>query len=85
MPESLWAAYSPDDKTPWDLKRVVHLHRRAAFAGTWDELQRDVKDGPEKAVTRLLDGKANLHAAKSTTPPPRCWRTRPSRRGRSAG
>lgn len=64
MPENLWAAYSPDDKQPWDLKRVVHLHRRAAFAGTWGELQRDLKDGPEKVVTRLLDGKANPHAAK---------------------
>jgi hypothetical protein len=47
-----WEAYSPDDSRPWDLSRVVHLHRRAAFAGTWDELQRDLKDGPEKAVSR---------------------------------
>lgn len=64
MPADLWAAYSPDDKTPWDLRRVVHLHRRAAFAGTWDELHRDLTDGPEKAVGRLLDGTANLHPAK---------------------
>ncbi len=64
MPTDLWAAYTPDDKQPWDLKRVVHLHRRAAFAGTWGELQRDLADGPEKAVNRLLAGKANLHAAK---------------------
>jgi uncharacterized protein (DUF1800 family) len=64
MPENLWAAYSPDDNQPWDLARVVHLHRRAAFAGTWAELQRDLTDGPDKAVGRLLDGKANLHPAK---------------------
>jgi uncharacterized protein (DUF1800 family) len=64
MPENLWAAYSPDDRQPWDLRRVVHLHRRAAFAGTWGELQRDLTDGPEKAVSRLLDGMANPHAAK---------------------
>jgi uncharacterized protein (DUF1800 family) len=64
MPENLWAPYVPDDKTPWDLRRVVHLHRRAAFAGTWDELQRDLKDGPEQAVGRLLGGTANLHPAK---------------------
>ena len=50
MPETLWAPYVPDEKTPWDLKRVVHLHRRAAFAGTRAELQRDLEDGPEKAV-----------------------------------
>ena len=27
-----WAPYSPDDKAPWNLRRVVHLHRRAGFA-----------------------------------------------------
>jgi hypothetical protein len=46
MPENLWAAYSPDDRQPWDLRRVVHLHRRAAFAGTWGELQREKLAGP---------------------------------------
>jgi uncharacterized protein (DUF1800 family) len=59
-----WEAYSPDRERPWELSRVVHLHRRAAFAATWDELQRDLKDGPEKAVSGLLAGSANLHAAK---------------------
>ena len=42
---------------PWDLRRVVHLHRRAGFAATWDELQRDLKDGPE-AVDRPAAGRA---------------------------
>jgi hypothetical protein len=37
MPEYRWAAYAPDDKQPWDLRRVIHLHRRAAFAGTWGD------------------------------------------------
>jgi uncharacterized protein (DUF1800 family) len=64
MASDLWAPYTPDAKQPWGLPRVVHLHRRAAFAATWDELQRDLKDGPERAVQRLLDGAANLHAAK---------------------
>src|SRR5262245_51362360 len=64
MTANLWAPYAPDRKCPWDLRRVVHLHRRAAFAGTWPELQRDLKDGPTKAVARLLTGSANLHAAK---------------------
>lgn len=58
MPPDLWTAYAPDPKTPWDLRRVVHLHRRAAFAGTWDELQRDLKDGPARAIDRLLGGTA---------------------------
>ena len=64
MEENLWALYAPDAKQPWNLARVVHLHRRAAFAGTWAELQRDLKDGPVKAISRLLTGTTNLHAAK---------------------
>jgi uncharacterized protein (DUF1800 family) len=64
MTANLWAAYAPDRKCPWSLRRVVHLHRRAAFAGTRAELRRDLKDGPEKAVARLLAGSANLHAEK---------------------
>lgn len=53
-----WAPYAPDEKTPWNLRRVVHLHRRAGFAATWQELQRDLKDGPEASVERLLAGHA---------------------------
>jgi uncharacterized protein (DUF1800 family) len=57
-----WAPYAPDDKTPWTLRRVVHLHRRAGFAATWDELQRDLRDGPAASVDRLLAGRANARA-----------------------
>jgi hypothetical protein len=53
-----WAPYVPGRETPWDLRRVVHLHRGAGFAATWDELQRDLEDGPGKSVERLLTGKA---------------------------
>ena len=51
-----WAPYVPDDAMPWDLRRVVHLHRRAGFAATWDEIRRDLNDGPEASIDRLLDG-----------------------------
>jgi uncharacterized protein (DUF1800 family) len=59
-----WAPYTPDNSAPWDLRRVVHLHRRAGFAATWPELQRDLKDGPGPSVDRLLNGQASAH-----TPP----------------
>src|SRR5438477_2948495 len=52
-----WAPYTPDERCPWDLRRVVHLHRRAGFAATWNELQRDLKDGPAKSIDRLLAGR----------------------------
>ena len=43
-------------RTPWDLARVAHLHRRAGFAAPWSILQRDLADGPAASVDRLLDG-----------------------------
>lgn len=56
-----WSPYVPDDAAPWDVRRVAHLHRRAGFAASWAELQRDLKDGPAPSIERLLGGKASLH------------------------
>ncbi len=55
-PRGAWVPYAAGDKAPWDLRRVVHLHRRAGFAATWRELQRDLKDGPAKSIDRLVQG-----------------------------
>jgi len=57
MTTKYWEPYSPTPDEPWDLRRVVHLHKRAGFASTWGEIQRDLADGPEASVTRLLAGK----------------------------
>jgi uncharacterized protein (DUF1800 family) len=54
MPTDSWMPFQPSDRTPWNLRRVVHLHRRAGFAATRSELQRDLKDGPQASVHRLL-------------------------------
>src|SRR5213075_1923250 len=56
-PKSAWSPYAPSDKAPWDLRRVVHLHRRAGFAATWGELQRDLRDGPHASIDRLFNGR----------------------------
>ncbi len=53
-----WMPYMPDEAAPWDLRRVVHLHRRAGFAATWAEIQRDLRDGPQASIGRVLAGKA---------------------------
>jgi uncharacterized protein (DUF1800 family) len=53
-----WAPYEPSEQAPWDLRRVVHLHRRAGFAATWSEIQRDLRDGPGPSIDRLLRGTA---------------------------
>src|SRR5262249_11173440 len=54
----LWAPYVPSDQAPWNLRRVIHLHRRTGFAATWAEIQRDLKDGPQASIDRVLAGKA---------------------------
>lgn len=51
-----WAPYQAGPEAPWNRSRVVHLHRRAGFAATWPEIERDLKEGPEASVTRVLAG-----------------------------
>jgi uncharacterized protein (DUF1800 family) len=55
---SPWAPYSATASAPWDLRRVVHLHRRAGFGATWLELERDLADGPGAAIDRILAGRS---------------------------
>jgi uncharacterized protein (DUF1800 family) len=52
-----WQPYKPTSDAPWNLRRVVHLHRRAGFAATWSELQRDLAGEPQVTVTRVLASK----------------------------
>jgi uncharacterized protein (DUF1800 family) len=54
-----WETYEPTAATPWNLQRVVHLHRRASFAAPWKTLQRDLADGPRPSIDRLLAGNQN--------------------------
>lgn len=56
---SAWMPYAPSDSEPWNLRRVVHMHRRAGFAATWSELERDLHDGPQTSLDRLLNGHAH--------------------------
>lgn len=55
MTPSPLTSWEPTPHEPWNLRRVVHLHRRAGFGATWDEIQRDLADGPEGAIERLLN------------------------------
>jgi hypothetical protein len=51
-----WKAYEPSAERPWNLERAAHLYRRAAFGGTWSELQAAVEAGPAKTVDLLMRG-----------------------------
>src|SRR5262249_59562197 len=53
-----WDRYEPTAEAPWDLRRVVHLHRRAGLGASWIMLRRDLADGPEASVSWLLEGKS---------------------------
>ena len=55
-PRWAWAAYRPSAEAPWDLKKVGHLYRRAAFGATWPELQAGLKAGPDALIDNLFQG-----------------------------
>ena len=59
MNQPVWSPYQPSQEMPWNSLRVIHLHRRAGFATTWANVQRDLRDGPEKSIDRLLAGKTS--------------------------
>lgn len=48
--------YKANADQPWNFLRVWTLHRRAGFGATWEELQRDLKSGPDEALGRMLGG-----------------------------
>jgi uncharacterized protein (DUF1800 family) len=56
-PSWAWAPYKPSEQSPWDIRKVGHLYRRAGFGATWAELDAGLKAGPEKAIDQLLKGR----------------------------
>jgi uncharacterized protein (DUF1800 family) len=60
MSTSAWPAFEPSAAAPWNLERAWTLRRRAGFAATWTELERDLADGPGPAVDRLLTGECRI-------------------------
>ncbi|MFO0841131.1 MAG: DUF1800 domain-containing protein [Gemmataceae bacterium] len=59
-PRWAWEPYRPSAKAPWDVRRVGHLYRRAAFGATAEQLDAGVKDGPEKVLEGLHNGGPGL-------------------------
>src|SRR5688500_2288905 len=55
-PRTAWQPYAPDAGNPWDLKKVGHVYRRAAFSASWADLQSGLKLGPQDLVSKLLQG-----------------------------
>ena len=59
-----WKPYKPNDSSPWNFDRAKHLLRRAALGPTWSELQRAVKEGPEKSVDRILHSDCRIEGVR---------------------
>jgi uncharacterized protein (DUF1800 family) len=55
-PRWAWEPYRPSKEAPWNLQRVGHLYRRAAFGATLEQLQKGVKDGPDATIEALFRG-----------------------------
>jgi hypothetical protein len=55
-PKWAWETYQPSKEMPWDLRRVGHLYRRAAFGANWAELQSGLGNGPQTCIDELLKG-----------------------------
>jgi uncharacterized protein (DUF1800 family) len=55
-PRWAWERYKPTDDALWNLARVGHLYRRAAFGATYAELQAGLKLGPDALIDQLLKG-----------------------------
>src|SRR3954464_10323439 len=55
-PAEAWLRYEPSPQDSWDLAKVLRMHRRAGFGATWREAQRDVADGYDASVRRMLEG-----------------------------
>src|SRR5262245_43684027 len=55
-PRTAWEPYTPTADNPWDLKKVGHVYRRAAFGASWTELEAGLKAGPQELIGRLLQG-----------------------------
>ncbi len=66
-PAWAWQRYRPSDQSPWDLKKVGHLYRRAAFGATFAQLEDGVRAGPDRAIDQLLAGKADGDGILQTT------------------
>jgi hypothetical protein len=59
-PRWAWQPYQPSKETPWNLQRVGHLYRRAAFGATHAELEAGLKTSPESLIDKLLKGGSGL-------------------------
>ena len=55
-PELAWEPFTPTRRQRWDVVKVAHLFRRAAFGAPWDVIEAAVASTPMEVVQRLVRG-----------------------------
>jgi hypothetical protein len=63
-PRWAWQRYRPTQESPWDLKKVGHLYRRATFGATMQDLDSAVQMGPDRAVDQIIRGRPDAEGDK---------------------
>src|SRR5579862_4364631 len=58
-PRQAWQRYRPSAASPWDLRKVGHLYRRAAFGAATQELASALDMGPDRAISALLEARSD--------------------------
>ena len=61
-PARAWAPYEPGADRPGTSASPPHLLRRAAFGGSWDQIEKAVSEGIARTVERLLHPDADVAA-----------------------
>lgn len=51
-----WNRYKPSGESPWNVRRIVHLYRRAGFGATVGQVARAQQIGFEKTLDAILAG-----------------------------
>ena len=55
-PTDAWSEYIPSSQESWDTARAIHLRKRTGFGTGWGQNRRDVNNGYEKTIQRVIDG-----------------------------
>eukprot|EP00913_Durusdinium_trenchii_P028475 g26703.t1 len=55
-PQTAWQSYFPLGTNPWNVAKVMHLFRRAAFGASWETAQAAVDSTPAEVVAGLIRG-----------------------------
>lgn len=61
-PVAAWAPFQPGSGKEWNEDAAAHLYRRAGFGASYGEIERAVRQGPEKLVDRLLQPEEDVAA-----------------------